>query len=715
MGLENQLDDSLQVKMVSLAGVRKTLKNPAAFDTNYVNRSIIYMNALMNSRGFYKSVITWDSTMKTLGTGKKKQMRVTVNFLVETGKRLRLDSTAFLLNDSLLQNLALQEKNKSLLQKGEPYSKQVVSSEIDRLLELFKNNGYFRMSREDLYAEVDTVVEALINPFLDPLEQAALLEEVNQRRENPTISVIIRQRLKRDSTHLKVFHIKDVNIYPELKLVEDSTGMAYDTTSKKGITIFSRVNKFKPGFVAGQSALKPGELFRQENYFKTVNNYYKMGAWQTVTVDVYPNDSAANVDVAIRLYPARKQTMIVDLEASRNTGDVITTSNLFGFGLSLGFRNVNVARESIETNTNARFGIELGTRTQLIQTTQISLTHDIFIPKALLYLTPGKKEKILSSRTILNFNGSWTDRRQFFTLGSLNGSIGFEYSYKRHSFTVVPFNIELVRLGETDSLQKLFTSIPNLRFSFNNGMVISQKFIYRAFFEKNNKTTTIKAGLEESGALIGLIKYVDRESGLYRFVKLDAEFVHKINFPRSGWAFRAYGGIGVPYGKQRNGNLEPSLPFFKSFVAGGPNSMRAWQVRRLGLGSSNYYDTLNGGGYDRYGDIQLEANIEYRFNLATFQGIKIKSALFTDMGNVWDRNLSNRPELVNTSFRFSRLYKDLAVAAGTGLRFDFDYFLIRFDWAYKIKNPVFYTIDDGWFQHLKLRGGQFQLGINYPF
>ncbi|MBC8032828.1 MAG: hypothetical protein H7Y03_01685, partial [Chitinophagaceae bacterium] len=185
MGLENQLDDSLQVKMVSLAGVRKTLKNPAAFDTNYVNRSIIYMNALMNSRGFYKSVITWDSTMKTLGTGKKKQMRVTVNFLVETGKRLRLDSTAFLLNDSLLQNLALRERNKSLLQKGEPYSKQVVSSEIDRLLELFKNNGYFRMSREDLYAEVDTVVEALINPFLDPLEQAALLEEVNQRRENP--------------------------------------------------------------------------------------------------------------------------------------------------------------------------------------------------------------------------------------------------------------------------------------------------------------------------------------------------------------------------------------------------------------------------------------------------------------------------------------------------------------------------------------------------
>lgn len=702
-------------------GVRKKIIKPAVFDTNNVIRSITFMNALLTSKGFYKAVIEWDSLLKVkpsykplIGKRKTEQIRVTINFTVVPGKQLKLDSTGISLNDSALQVLAKRSEDQTLLKKNQPYSKQIVALEIDRLVELFRNNGYFKFSKEDLYAEVDTVVAALFNPFLDPLEQIELLEEVRKKRENPTIDVIIKQRVEVTSPHLNKFYIKDVNIYPDLKLLEDSIKTGFDTTSRNGIKIFSRENKFKPLLLSRNTYLLPGKLYRQENYFKTVNNFYKLGAWQTVAVDMYPNDSASNLDVAIRLYPAKKQSMIVDLEASRNTGDVIVSSNLFGFGLNLGFRNINVARESIESNTNARFGIELGTRSQLIQTFQVSLSHDIYIPKALLYFTKKNREKTQSSRTILNFNGSYTDRRQFFTLGSLNGSLGFEYSYKKHTLFYAPFNIELVRLGETDSLRKLFTSIPNLRFSFNNGMVVSQKLIYNTIFSHGNKSSKLKVGIEESGSWLGLFSYVDRESGLYRFVKMDVDFNHIIKFPKSAWAFRAYGGMGVPYGRQRNGALETSLPFFKSFVAGGPNSMRGWQVRRLGLGSSRYFDTLNLGGFDRYGDIQLEANVEYRFNVATINSIKIKSALFTDIGNIWYRNSPNS-ELEKGAFQLNRLYKDIAVAAGTGLRFDFDYFLIRFDWAYKVKDPIYSELDAGWFHNLKLGNGQFQLGINYPF
>lgn len=710
-GLENQLDDSLKVRLVSIAGIGKILKRPTIFDTNYVNRSISFMNALLNSKGYYKPAIEWDSTLRVRGG----QQRVMVNFEVTPGKQLKIDSSGILLWDSTLQTLALRGQRRSLLKKGEPYSKQVVGLEIDRLVELFKDNGYFRISQEDLYAEVDTVVAALINPFLDPLEQVALLEEVRRKRENPTIDVVIKQRMNEDSGHLKKFHINEVSIYPDLRLVEDSSKTGFDTTIRQGIRIFSRENIFKPAFLARNTYLLPDSLYRQRNYFKTVNNFYSLGAWQTVAVDMFPNDSAASLDVAINLYPAKKQSMIIDLEASRNTGDIIASSNLIGFGINLGFRNINVAREAITSNTNARFGIELGSRSQLIQTFQTSLTHDIFIPKALIFFTAKNRKKTTNSRTVLNFNGSYTDRRQFFTLGSLNGSIGFEYNYRKHTLFYIPFNIELVRLGETDSLQKLFTALPNLRFSFNNGLVISQKLIYSTAFGSKDRFSKLKIGLEESGALLGMITYIDRESGLYRFLKMDAEFNHLINFPRSAWAFRTYAGIGIPYGRRRNGDLEPSLPFFKSFVAGGPNSMRAWQVRRLGLGSSRYFDTLNQGGFERYGDIQLEGNVEYRFNLATIKNIKIKSALFTDIGNIWYRNSSDNPGLSGAEFRLSRLYKDLAVAAGTGLRFDFDYFLIRFDWAYKVKDPVYSDKDAGWLHNMKISRGQFQLGINYPF
>src|SRR5258708_15255039 len=99
---------------------------------------------------------------------------------------------------------------------------------------------------------------------------------------------------------------------------------------------------------------------------------------------------------------------------------------------------------------------------------------------------------------------------------------------------------------------------------------------------------------------------------------------------------RAYAGAGFAYGRDGNG-YEQTLPFYKAYFAGGPNSMRGWQVRQLGLGSSKYYDTTTSTFTDRFGDVQLEGNIEYRFPLATIFGIKIKSAIYTDVGNIWNR------------------------------------------------------------------------------
>ncbi|HTF27761.1 MAG TPA: BamA/TamA family outer membrane protein, partial [Flavitalea sp.] len=107
-------------------------------------------------------------------------------------------------------------------------------------------------------------------------------------------------------------------------------------------------------------------------------------------------------------------------------------------------------------------------------------------------------------------------------------------------------------------------------------------------------------------------------------------------------------------------------------------------------------------------------NIEYRFDVATIAGVKVKSALFTDMGNIWAKTFDNTTRLDSAEFKLSRLYRDLAVGAGTSIRLDFNFFLIRFDWAYKVKNPV-YNEKDGWFQKLEIGSGQFQLGIGYSF
>jgi outer membrane protein assembly factor BamA len=194
------------------------------------------------------------------------------------------------------------------------------------------------------------------------------------------------------------------------------------------------------------------------------------------------------------------------------------------------------------------------------------------------------------------------------------------------------------------------------------------------------------------------------------------EFRHNIDYNKKNQlVFRLYGGAGYAYWLTNTG-YEHTLPFFKAFYAGGPNSMRAWQVRNLGLGSSKYYsNTLS--QYDlRFGDVKLEGNIEYRFLLGTLFGIKFKSAVFTDIGNIWSwQPIANDSTGVGSDFHLNSFYKQLAYDAGTGLRMDFNYFLIRLDWAYKIKDPQALVGSNTWFYNLSLGSGQLQLGINYPF
>jgi outer membrane protein assembly factor BamA len=70
--------------------------------------------------------------------------------------------------------------------------------------------------------------------------------------------------------------------------------------------------------------------------------------------------------------------------------------------------------------------------------------------------------------------------------------------------------------------------------------------------------------------------------------------------------------------------------------------------------------------------MKLEMNTELRAKVNDF----IQGALFVDAGNVWmykDEVLYGADGVFGKDF-----YKQLAVGAGVGLRFDFTYLLLRF-------------------------------------
>ncbi len=55
-----------------------------------------------------------------------------------------------------------------LVKKGEPFAKAPISAELDRLVELYRNNGYLRFGREDLYGLWDTLDVSLLRPLWTP-------------------------------------------------------------------------------------------------------------------------------------------------------------------------------------------------------------------------------------------------------------------------------------------------------------------------------------------------------------------------------------------------------------------------------------------------------------------------------------------------------------------------------------------------------------------
>lgn len=743
--LESQLDDSLQAKTTTDFSLRlfpnlvyKKLSHPPVYDSLNLGTSIAYMNALLNSNGYYSPVIQDTVMIKTVHKGKKRkgkkhrdesreEQRVTINFLVKPGNQLVFDSIGYDLETPELQKLTLESRSQSAIKKGKPYYKEVLVTEINRLVDIFRNHGYFRFTKDDLYVEHDTVFAALIDPTLDPLEQAELLEKLRQKNENPTINVTIKQRSIRDSSHVMKYYIRKVTVYPDLPLQEDTTPIKTDTTEIRNIRFISRTNKFKLSFLADNIFLKPGGVYKQDNYFRTSNRLSQFSAWQYNNFDFQKSPLADSLlDLTLRMYPAKKQKLTVALEASRNTNDIVTATNLFGTGLNFGLQNRNDFKQSVQTNTNLSGGVELGSN--FIQTQLASLSHTITIPRIISPIPVGQEGIFHAAQTLINVNASYTDRRAFYILRSINGSFGYQWS-KSHqhtegemnvnstrTFLWKPLNVEYTTESPTDSLNKILAANPSLKLAFRPGLVIGEQFAYNSVRTKGNISNYFLAGFEESGALLGFIKPLD-EGPLFRYIKGELEFRHNIDYGKDQLVFRAYGGAGYAYGLTSSGGRENTLPFFKAYFAGGPNSMRGWQVRQLGLGSSKFYSDTPYVNVDlRFGDIKLEGNVEYRFLLGTLFGFKFRSALFTDIGNIWNWTPIDTSQLAKGSdFQLNRFYKEFAVDAGTGLRIDFNYFLIRLDWAYKIRDPQRIDDPDHWFYKLSLGSGQLQLGINYPF
>ncbi|MCZ2223046.1 MAG: outer membrane protein assembly factor, partial [Chitinophagales bacterium] len=548
-----------------------------------------------------------------------------------------------------------------------------------------------------------------------------------------------------DSIRLNKFFIRNIYYYPDTKMTDIPDSLINyswnNTLQNKRGDLNVRYNKylFKMRPLREHSFLRRGDLYNENNFYKTLNTLSTIPAWQQVDARII-QQGKDSLDIHYFLVPQKKYQINYNIEGSRNSGD-FTAGNLLGISLSTSLSNRNIAKLAIQGNTNLRGGVELNllkqngqsSQSDLIQTFQFSIAQTYSIPRLLM---PRKMQRLPvfrkteNRRTVISGAFAYTERFQIFRLRSLNFNYGWEWqrpTRKKYNAVLLwkPLNIEFYSIDTLPGLKDLFDANPFLRNSFNTGNVIGFplpgggiNYTLTKPGKKRNSNTQFRWGVEESGLLT--LPFNSLKNKVYQYVKGEVEYKYAQQKPKSEFAYRLFAGIGVPLNGQ-------SLPFFKQYFAGGPNSMRAWGLRQLGLGSSILSDTVASNAFrDRFGDMQLEANFEYRFNLATIKSFKIGSALFADVGNIW--NIKKDATNPNAEFSLKRLYDDVAIGIGTGLRFDFSLFLIRVDFAYKVKDPGRQT-NNGWMSikdftwseyrnnqnHTEVKNYAIQLGIGLPF
>ena len=745
--LNVQLDDSSKIKISQYLFFVNIIKHPLDYDSSSTRVSAENMIASLFHSGYYNAYVkTKTDTIKR---------KIIVHYEVNTSNPTLIDTLTYQFKTSELQELGNSIKQSTYLLKNTAITKIGVLTELNRIVDSFRNNGYYKFTAADLKVYGDTSIEALTSISDDPFEQFRFIAHAQEMRDSPKIKVSIVINPPDDYTRLKKYFINNIIIYPDFPVQKNTNDSSINAIQTNYFLFKQHHKSFNFSLFEKLISFRKGDIFRQSEYYKSIYNLSKTGAWQSINIQIEDdkeNDSMVNL--IIQLVPANKLGFETALEVSYSASNStnVLGGNLFGLSGNISLTNRNVAKESVRMVQNIRAGIELnnntGSNSSIINSNELSYSNTTSFPRLLFPFIPNlfnKKNEYNNGETYIGLQSNYITRLNLFKLQSTNLSFGWTgYNKKGWKWNWTSLNFGYSNLiNKTDSFEAILTKNPFLRSSYNtalvNGMGISFYKLISGLKHPNSqsKELSIRFNAEESGLTWGLLPIFNKNKR--RFIKEDIEIKHSIRYSKTSLAFRGFAGIGIPLiGTDPN----KTLPLFKQYFGGGSNSMRAWPVRGIGPGGNALipYSADRTNFNDRTGDIQLEINSEFRYDIARIipNTLTLRGAIFSDIGNVWNTRNSKLDGSADTSqFQFKNIYKQTGISAGTGFRLDFNYFIVRFDLGFRIKRPELFYQNDGWklpdinlddclkkiftrgsndeYRRWRYENFNFTIGIGYPF
>lgn len=687
----------------------------AVFDSSKISTSTLNLKNYLFSKGYFRAQITTNI--------ERRKRRVYLTYQIEENKPYTIDSIVYNIKDPKVAELfEANLEDQQLLDKQ--YDQTLLSMERDRVFDLLADHGYFNFKRPYVLFEVDSTT----------LGEQRLV--VRENIANPP-----------GQEGHKVFRLDSV-IFSNEATLRDIGGRRARTY--QGVTYSFTNDKYSERLLSWRVFLEKDSLYSKGLTLETQRQLSYLDIFKFVNINY---DSTGGQFIAhIFTSPLKKYQTSTEMGLS-----VLDQARFPGpfFNFNAKSRNIFSGLEIIQLDAGASIqGISSVNKDQNSYSRfqyggQLSVT----FPQFLFPLKDEMRSDIgkYNPRTKLTTGINFEDRKDEYVRTTFNGSMSYIWQVRVNSqFTLKPFDLSYINSNNSNSFDTTLLVLEqngnrSLASAFQSSLVSFSAFSARVnnnnYGIASNNSSLVQGYVETGGNLLDLIGEDARNKVLitqqndtleyYKYVKFNLDFRknHRLS-SESSLAYRV--NMGAAYSDGPNN----ALPYEKYFFAGGSNSIRAWQPRRLGPGAYAAYDTNEGSSSseiivdntrEQPGDIIFETSLEYRHDLIGF----IDYALFIDAGNVWlwksetvDRTMDGNATGTNDDgiFRLRTFPREIAVGAGFGLRFDFSFLVLRFDVAYKVVDPGYplgsrfilgdYQFNDLWdFRHK----GSINIGIGYPF
>ena len=705
-GIANPKDKSLVGNYFRRLG-----QEPRVYDADKAAASAIQLQRLLQAKGCFGSRVSYDTLKLT-------QHNITIGYHVTATPRYIIDEVNYRTRNDAVRKLLNDWADASPLHAGDAYDQDNIAAERTRLVNNLREAGYYRATNDLITFVVDTTYSS----------------------SRLSIDVLV------DARDLQVYHINNIFIYPNsVAGLRDATSL-FDTliynypTPRRNVDfqfIYSSPMTLSPKTISRTLMLFPGMTYRPRYINNTYTSLLSLRNFKYINIDFSESPSSSDtlplVDAHVRLISATQQKLSLSLELTNasplGSGDSVgfLAGGNLGIETALEYQHKNLFGGAELLKIKGTFLFELpknifssseGGFYDRFSAFEAGLDASLDMPVFLLPFTSQLAWQRIKPHTLISVGGSY-QYRYYFERILANTSFGYTWSHSlRVSNQLLPVELTFVRMLNLDpSFAARLNAVSDLRlkYKYSSHFIMDARYDYsytNQQYGTRNNFSALHFSVESAGNLLSLAgRLADAPTDsngvteifgvpFSQYVRVGGEWTryHYIG-RKSTFVTRLVVGAGIPYGNSM------SMPYEKSFFGGGPTTMRAWQLRRLGPGS---YDA-SGDLLERVGDLQLVLNLEGRFPIVSI----LEGAVFADMGNVWLLNASS--QYAGGEIKWSSLPGEVAVGVGAGLRVNVSIATLRVDFAIPLYDPGYSTSLRWRLPHWGFNQIVTNFGINYPF